>query len=148
MEVLVDVESLIVITALVIIELIVDTIRLILYIAILEVGKDIPLFVDMISSLNKGICIKLGSIRIIILMITACQICLTYEVVGCVCHKTKVVPGELLFRNTCDDVPTLIFVICIQYRTVAMLCQSFLSYEICFLYIFAISICCHKSELG
>ena len=81
-------------------------------------------------------------------MITACQIRLTYEVVGCVCHKTKVVPGELLFRNTCDDVPTLILVICIQYRSIAMLCQSFLTNEISSLDIFAISICCNESELG
>ena len=144
---LVNVEALVVIAALVIIELVIDTVRLILDIAILQVGKHIPLLIDMIGRLHECVRIKLRGIRVIVLMIAVHQIFLSHEIVGSVCHESEVVAAKLLLCGTGDNIPSLVFVVGIQHRAVAMLRQAFFSHEVGLLDILAVGICCHQPEL-
>ena len=140
---LVDVEALVVITTLVVIELIVDAIRLVAYMTILDIGKHIPLLRDMIGSLQEHVAIELMGIGVVILVIdiqiARCTIdlrvrhpdeMLLHHGMGGIGDIAEVVAIEVLERETPDDIPRLVLVVGVPHQTVGMLCQTFLTNEV------------------
>ena len=93
---LIDIELLVIVTAFVIVELVVDTIGLITHMAILDITKHIPLFINVIGGLYEYVAIELMGIRVIVLIVTVSQILLAYNIISRIGHVAEVVAIEVL----------------------------------------------------
>ena len=127
---LINIEALVVIAAALFVELIVNTVTFVLYVAILQVAKYIPVFVDVISGLYKGTTIKFRSIRIVVFILVGGHIFLANGVVGDVGNITEVIAIELLERHAADNIPCIVLVVHVPDKAVSVLAQSFLAHKV------------------
>ena len=139
---LVNVKLLIVVNTFLFIELVVDTVCLVLNIAILQVAKHIPMLINVIGCLNECVAIELGSVRVVVFVVAIRHIFLAYVLIGDVCKIAKVVTVELLKRETSDYIPKLVFVIGVPDKAVGVLRQTFFAYKVGLFYAIIV-----KSEL-
>ena len=157
---LVDVEALVVVTTLVVVELIVDTIRLIAHMTILQISKYIPLLRDMVGSLQEHVAVEFMGIGVVILVIhieiTRRTIdlrmrhpdqMLLHVRMGSIGHIAEVVAVEVLKRQTSDDIPRLVLVVGVPHQTVGMLGQTLLTHKVRLLDLVAVSILHAQTKL-
>ena len=144
---LVDVETLVVIAVLVVIELIVDTIRLIAHMPILQISEHIPLLGDMIGGLHEHVAVEFVGIRVVVFVVAISKILLTHSGISGVCDVAKVVTVEVLDRQSPDDIPRIILVIGVPHQSVGILRETLLAYKVRTLDVVTFGIRSHQSEL-
>ena len=147
---LVDVQLLVLVAAVCLGDkFIVDTVGLVFYTAILQVGEGIPVVCKAIACLDEGAVVILVGIRIIVLILSvAAKELLLGILVGDISKVSPVVAAELLQVQSADNIPVLILVIGIVYHAVGMLGESLLADEVRLLDEITFCIIVNESELG
>ena len=127
---LVDVQPLVVVAAGVVVELIVDTVRLVAHVTVLQVGKHVPLLRDMVGRLHKHVAVELMSVGVVVGMVAVDEILLAHDGIGSVGHVPEVVAVEVLKRQTADHVPRLVLIVQVPDQSVGVLRESLLAHEV------------------
>ena len=141
---LVNIEFLVIVAALIVVELIVDTIGLVVDMTVLEISKHIPLLIDMVGSLHKHIAVELMRIAVVVLIVAVQEILPADHRIGSVGHVAEVVAVKVLQRQSADDIPRLILVVCVPHESIGMLRQTLLAHKVRPLDLIAIGIgSCH-----
>ena len=130
-------------------EFVVEAIGLVVYIAVLQVGKDIPCTGKVIVGLQESAVIEFGGIGIVVFVVVAAlAIEVVHLLIGDISEITEMFAAELLTVDATDDIPSLVLVVEVVDDAVCVLSQSFLAHEIGFLDRFSIGSCeIGKAEL-
>ena len=136
MIVLVDVEEMLIveICRFVIDKLVVVAIGLVTDIAVLHVGKDIPLRRDVVECLHEGIAIEFLRVGIVVAIVAVLHEQGTQLVVAHVGGKAEVVAFELLNGQPAHDVPGVILVVQVPHQSIGILFESLLAHPVGTLY--------------
>ena len=130
-------------------KLIVDTVGLVFYTAILQVSEGIPVVCKALACLDEGAVVILMGIRIIVLILSVvAEELLLGILVGDISKVSPVVAAELLQVQAADNIPVLILVVGVVYHAVSMLGEALLADEVRLLDLVALCIIVNESELG
>ena len=129
--------------------LVVVAVRLIAYIAVLEVCEGIPLLADVITGLEEHVGILLEGVGIVVSVLTLVHLAEIgcHRGMGRIGQVAVVAALVLLYGESADDVPGVVLVVHVGQVAVGVLGQPLLAHEVGLLDIVALGICHEQSEL-
>ena len=130
-EVVIDVQLLVHILAVLLHEAVVQTVGLVFYITILQVGKHVPVVEEAVGSFQEAAVVVLVGVRVVIFVLAVLsQIFLLQLLAADVCNIAPVVAAELLQVHATDDVPVVVLEVHVVDHAVAVLCEALLAYSV------------------
>ena len=145
---LVDVQFLVVVAARAVVELVVDSVGLVANVAILNVGKHVPVVGYVECRLCKRASVGLCRVRIVIVVSAVFQECGSNILVGNISDVAEVVSAEILHSHAAYDVPAVALVACVPHQSVGILLKAFLAHKVASLNCVAVGISIFQTELG
>ena len=131
---LVDVEIMLAVGAVFVVdELVVVAVGGVVHVAVLQVGKHVPLFRDVVGGLHVGVAVELLGVGVIVLVVAVLQQIVSQGLVRHIGEIAEVVARELLHRQSADDIPQLVFVVHVAHDSIHVLFQALLAHEVALL---------------
>ena len=111
-------------------ELVVVSVGLVAHVAILHVGKCVPLLVDVERGFHECTSVQFLCVAVVILVVAVFHEQAAQLVVAHIGGIAEVVAVKLLHRQTADNVPVLVVVAEVPYQSVGILAQPFLAHPV------------------
>ena len=116
--------------------------------AVLHVGKDVPLVVDVVGSLQEHVAVQLVGGRVVITVFTVSQQRFAQFCMLHVGQVAEVVTIVVLYRQTTDDIPSVILVVDVPHESIGVLFQTLFANEIGLLDLVTLAVFEGQSILG